>query len=149
MSGNNVTLELKNKLSELKKLHQHVEQFGASLGLSRETIFHLNLVLEELVTNVISYGYTDEAEHLIRITLSEDNGTIHLCLEDDGIPFNPIRAKKPDLDTPVEGRQIGKVGIHFCKELMKNLKYERREGKNIISMKKEIKKKDDTRAESR
>jgi anti-sigma regulatory factor (Ser/Thr protein kinase) len=115
-----------------------MEEFGNSVGLSKKTIFSLSLAMEELVTNIISYGYTDDAEHFINIAISYTDGIIVISLEDDGIAFNPLDAPKPDCECPLEQRKIGKLGIYLTKEFMDDLVYERRDDKNILTLKKNI-----------
>ena len=56
------SFELKSDLSELDTLCQHLETFGQKIGLSKKFIFEVNLVLDELFTNIISYGFDDDDE---------------------------------------------------------------------------------------
>jgi len=69
---------LKSNLSELETLCQQMEKFGQSLGLTKKCIFEINLALDELFTNIISYGFADDDEHMIKITLTPQNKA--LCL---------------------------------------------------------------------
>lgn len=138
MSEGRISFELKNNLSELDRLREHLDQFGESNSLSKRTVFKINLALEELVTNIISYGYPDDNEHWIKIVILLEKGVLVLSLEDDGIPFNPVEAKKPDCKCPVEDREIGNLGIHLCKHFMDDLTYERRGNKNILMLRKNV-----------
>ena len=138
MTEGRISFELKNSLSELDKICGHLEQFGESQGLSQRTIFKINLALEELVNNTISYGYTDDADHWIKVAISLEDGVLVISLEDDGIPFNPVEAKKPDCGCPIEERKIGNLGIHLCKIFMDEMAYERRGNKNILTLKKSL-----------
>ena len=138
MTEGRISFELKNSLSELDKICGHLEQFGESQGLSQRTIFKINLALEELVNNTISYGYTDDDDHWIKIAISLEDGVLVISLEDDGIPFDPVEAKKPDCECPIEERKIGNLGIHLCKHFMDEMAYERRGNKNILTLKKSI-----------
>jgi anti-sigma regulatory factor (Ser/Thr protein kinase) len=138
MSTSKISLRLKNSLSELERLGENLEQFGDSLGLSQKILFEISLSLEELVTNIISYGYADDADHWIDVALSHDNGIITIRLEDDGIPFDPLKAEEPDCECPVEQRKVGNLGIHLTKKCMNNMVYERRGNKNILTLKKNV-----------
>jgi len=98
MTKGKISFELKNSLSELDTLEQKLRQFANQLGLTEKCYHEINLVLEELFTNIISYGYTDSAEHLITIAISHENGTLVMMIEDDGVPFNPIDAEEVNLE---------------------------------------------------
>jgi anti-sigma regulatory factor (Ser/Thr protein kinase) len=138
MTEGRISFELKNRLSELDTLYLNLEHFGRSLGLPQSTIFKINLALEELVSNIISYGYTDDDDHWIKIAISLEGTVLLISLEDDGIPFNPAEAKEPDCECPVEDREIGNLGIHLCKQFVDDLIYERRGNKNIVILRKEV-----------
>ena len=69
MAKNTYSFELKSDLSELDILCQNLEAFGQKFGLSQKLIFEINLALDELFTNIISYGFQDEKEHIVKVTL--------------------------------------------------------------------------------
>ena len=130
-----LTLTLKNDLSELAWSAEAIEAHGESHGWPMKWIMNLNVSLDELITNVISYGYGDDEEHEIRVTLTEEEGSLAAILEDDGIAFDPFsEAPDPDLDAGVEERRIGGLGVHFVKSLMDEVAYERRDGCNRLTL---------------
>ncbi|MCK5205889.1 MAG: ATP-binding protein [Desulfobacterales bacterium] len=116
-----------------------MEKFGQSLGLSKKCIFEANLALDELFTNIISYGFDDKNEHTIKITISLQNDELVFNIEDDGIPFNPTKVETPDLECTIEECRIGGLGIHLAKNLMDAVCYQRCKDKNILTLKKIIK----------
>lgn len=138
MAKNTYSFELKSDLSELDRLCQNLETFGQKFGLSKKLIFEINLALDELFTNIISYGFQDDKEHVVRITLTPENDQLCLCIEDDGKPFNPIEFESPDVSCSVEKCKIGGLGIHIMKKLMDEICYERCEDKNVLNLKKKI-----------
>jgi len=133
-----VSLELRNSLSEIDTLCRKLQQFGQSLGLSNKALFQICLAVEEIVSNTISYGYTDDAVHWIKIGISHNQGMLIIRLEDDGIPFDPLLAEEPDCECPVEERKVGNLGIHLCKKVMDEMIYERCGNKNVLTLKKDI-----------
>ena len=132
------SFKLKSRLSELDKLCRNLETFGRKIGLSKKCIFEINLALDELFTNIISYGFADDEEHLIKITLTPQNKMLCLCIEDDGAPFNPTEFNEPDLKCSIEECKIGGLGIHIIKNLMDEVCYERCGDKNVLTLKKHI-----------
>ena len=130
-----LTLTLKNDLSELARSAEAIEAHGESHGWPMKWIMNLNLSLDELITNVISYGYRDGEEHEIRVTLTEEEGSLSVVLEDDGVAFDPFsEAPEPDIDAGVEERRIGGLGVYFVKSLMDEVAYERRDGCNRLTL---------------
>ena len=132
------SFELKSNLSELDNLCRHLETFGQKTGLSKKFVFEVNLVLDELFTNIISYGFDDGCEHVIKVTITPENGGLCLYIEDDGKPFNPVEFEVPDVSCSIEECKIGGLGIHIIRKLMDDICYERCEDKNILNLKKGI-----------
>ena len=132
------TLVFKNDLSQVRTLAKALFEFGKENNLSREIIHDINLTLEELLVNVIFYGYKDKKEHEIVIRLSLDKKELVLQFEDDGVPFNPLEFPAPDIEKPLNERPAGGLGIHFVRNLMDAIEYKREKEKNILAMKKKI-----------
>jgi anti-sigma regulatory factor (Ser/Thr protein kinase) len=139
MAKNKLSFKLKSKLSELDALCKKLEKFGQTMGLSKKCIFEANLALDELFTNIISYGFDDKNEHTVRITISLQNDELVFNIEDDGVPFNPTEAETPDLECTIEECRIGGLGIHLAKNLMDEVCYQRCNNKNILTLRKNIK----------
>ena len=133
-----VEIKLINELSELARLNQALTEFAQRHGLAPKAVHDLTLALEEILTNIISHGYTDDREHEITVRLSLQPGEVRAEVEDDGQPFNPLEAPEPDTAQSLEERTIGGLGIHLVRRLMDGLEYQRREGKNLLLMKKNL-----------
>ena len=139
MTADKVSLELKNRMSELDFLCRILEEFCISNALSKKSTFELTLVMDEIFTNIVSYGYGDrEDHHIIKIDIKRVDKDLIIRVEDDGVPFDPTAAGKPDMDCALEHRQIGGLGLHLINQLMNDIFYERTENKNILIMKKSI-----------
>ena len=104
--------------------------------MSDATLFAVNLALEELVTNTISYGFADGSEHSITISLHVDGPDLHVRMEDDAKAFNPLESEGPDLDASLADRPIGGLGIHFVRTKMDDIRYERVGARNVLTMRK-------------
>jgi anti-sigma regulatory factor (Ser/Thr protein kinase) len=126
------SVRLRNDLAEVSRLSQIVTDFAAHHGLPAELLFRINLVLEEIITNVISYGYDDRSEHEISVRMSWQDPHVELEVEDDGRPFNPLEAPEPDVDGPLVERPVGGWGIHLVRKMMDHLDYRREGHKNHL-----------------
>lgn len=133
--------ELKNDLSELKALHRHLNNWGGDIRLPADSISRINICIDELFTNIVSYGFKDDLEHIIKFTLNADYNLMIINIEDDGIPFNPLEKIDPDFPANIESAKIGGLGIRIIRKLMDNVCYERKQGNNKLTMKKFIQEK--------
>lgn len=140
MGYKQIRIVLRNDLSEIAKLHQELESFGQKCSLSSKTLFELNLILEEVLANVISYAYGDNQLHEIVVRADLRDGELVIEVEDDGRPFNPLQIPPPDLDRPLEQRNVGGLGLHLVRELTSSIEYNRREEKNHLVMRKKTEK---------
>lgn len=132
------TFVISNDLDELGRLAMAVEAFGEELGLSPRELYRLNLVLDEVLTNVINYGYEGECAlpeaRRISVTLGCACGEVYMNVEDDGKPFNPLAHPERDILAQHEDPQVGGLGIHLMKKLMDHMDYRREGGKNRLSI---------------
>jgi anti-sigma regulatory factor (Ser/Thr protein kinase) len=117
-------------------LSNTVKEFSEENSLSGEVTHDIHLALEEIFSNIVFYGFHDQDEHQIAISLSLRNNTLVLEIEDDGIPFNPLESKTPDLAIPIEERETGGMGIHIARGLVDEIEYIRKQDKNILVVKK-------------
>jgi anti-sigma regulatory factor (Ser/Thr protein kinase) len=109
--------------------------YGQEIGLPEKLILEINLALDELFTNIICYGFDDNCEHTIRMTISLENDELCIRIEDDGIPFNPTKIKRPDMPRSVEECKIGGLGIHIVRKLVDDISYQRCDDKNVLILK--------------
>ncbi|MCI0602063.1 ATP-binding protein [bacterium] len=131
-------MQIKNDLAEMAKLRDAVMNFCKQNQLPADTVFVIDLCLEELITNVIKYGYEDSAEHDVQIDLSLQENLLVLEITDDGRPFDPTHIPEPDLDVPLEERRIGGLGIHLVRNYVDSMHYKREGNQNIVTLQKRI-----------
>lgn len=135
-----LTLTLKNSLDEIPKLADAIEVFAEENDVPMATCLHVTLALDELVTNVISYGYDGGAkgDRDIVVELVVKDGELTVALEDDGRAFDPTSMPPPDIDADLEDRAIGGLGIHFVRNFMDSVDYNRTNGYNRLMMRKSL-----------
>jgi len=137
-----VTITLRNDLAELEGVSDEVEAFGQTHQVPARAVFDVNLCLDEVLTNIISYAYDDGAAHEIIVRLSVNEGSpatqssreLRIEIEDDGRAFNPLAVEQPELSGPAEERPIGGLGLRLVRKLMTGLEYRRSDGKNVLLM---------------
>jgi len=138
MAHKNIRIVLRNNLSEIEKLHAELVDFGQTCGLSSRTLSELNLILEEVVANIISYAYGDASRHEIVVQADLADDELVLEVEDDGRAFNPLQIPPPDLKGPLEKRKVGGLGLHLVREFTSSITYDRKQGKNRLVVRKRI-----------
>jgi anti-sigma regulatory factor (Ser/Thr protein kinase) len=136
MQSHNCSFELKNDLSELETLCQHLNKFGQDTGLSEACITDINICLDELFTNIVCYGFKDNLEHMTRFNMQLNNNVLTVSIEDEGIPFNPLEKEDPEIPDDLIDVRIGGLGISIVRKLMDDIRYERKHGRNRLTMKK-------------
>ena len=127
------SITIHNNLSEVRQLSKWAGLFCDANGL--QALEHrLTLVLEELLTNVIAYGYDDDEKHEINVQIKLENSILTAVFEDDGRPFDPYEAQKPVMTGPLETRTLGGLGIHLILTIMDNVDYARIGNRNRTTM---------------
>ncbi len=97
--------------------------------------YWVELVFEELVTNIVRYAYTDDRAHEIGVRLTCGDGRIVLAIEDDGRPFDPLKRPEPNRPASIEEATIGGLGIPLIRKAATGLRYERTaDGKNRLTV---------------
>ena len=129
---------LANDIAEIARLAQFVDEVGEEFNLTPDVIFNLNLVLEEAVANVINYAYPKEDHESIYLSARLQEGSIVFVLTDTGKEFDPTLAPEADITLSAEDRPIGGLGIFLIRQIMNEVKYERIEGKNVLTLGKKL-----------
>ena len=125
-----ICLKLENKVEELARISDAVEELAESEGWPPALTFRVNLVLEEFGINVINYAYEDGGRDF-ELTLSSEPDTLTIEFTDDGVPFNPLEDNpEPDTSAPIEERPIGGLGLHMVRTMTEEMRYERQNSRN-------------------
>ena len=129
---------LANDISEISRLYEFIEELGNDFSLSPDIVFNLNLVLEEAVVNIINYAYPKEEHESIYLSARMHEGSIVLVLTDTGKEFDPTAAPEADVTLSADDRQIGGLGIFLIRQIMNEVKYERIDNKNVLTLEKKL-----------
>ena len=135
----NETLTLKNDVHEVAELSNFQKSFYEKMNLEKSLARQLRLAVEEAVVNVIEYAYPAGTEGNVEVTMMSDGHRLKVMIVDAGVPFDPTIEKKADTTLSAEERRVGGLGIYLVRELMDSINYERVDGHNILTLKKELK----------
>ena len=103
-------------------------------GVGARGRFQAELGFEEMVTNVIRYGYDDEELHIVDVTVSVTDDDVVMVVSDDGKPFNPLERADPAAPTSLADAQIGGLGIMLVRKAARDVTYARTDGRNLLTV---------------
>jgi anti-sigma regulatory factor (Ser/Thr protein kinase) len=132
------TLSLANDLADIPRVIVAFEEFCGRHGIAETAVAGINVALDEVLTNVVSYAFEDGAAHEIYVELQAQDRRLVIDVKDDGRPFDPLQALAPALSDDIEDRPIGGLGIHFVRSIVDDVRYRRADGWNIMTLEKTI-----------
>jgi len=125
-------LSLSADRQAMMRLRGFVDAFAAARGIGGEDVNRVLVAIEELVTNLVKYGYPGAAvPGSIVVTLRLDDDRLSVEIVDDGQEFDPFAQPPPDLDVPLEERSVGGLGLHLVRSLMEQTSHRRERGRNV------------------
>ena len=128
------SLILKNDVHEVARFSSFMESATQKMGIEKTDARKLRLAVEEAVVNVINYAYPVGTEGTVEVRLMSNAQLIKMMIIDSGVAFDPTSKEKVDTTLLAEERQIGGLGILLVRELMDSINYEREDGKNILTL---------------
>ena len=116
---------LASRLEGIATLADEMSQWAEEAGVPPKAAAHMNLMLDELITNVVLYGYGEGQPGDIRVEARLAANAMHVVLTDHAPAWDPLQAKAPDLESGIEERAVGGLGVHFVRTLADEVGYER------------------------
>ena len=127
-------LIIDNQYTEIERVNYQCNVFCRTHGIPDRTRRTLNMVLDEALNNIITYAFDKAEKHLISVLITYNAPEVMIELVDDGIPFNLLEAKEPDVRASVEEREIGGLGILLIRKTMDSVRYERKNNRNHTTL---------------
>ncbi len=117
-----MSIEVSADLSNLKRVRDFVEAAARRLSVDDKAIASLVLAVDELVTNIIRYGYRGQPGPIeVELKGSGDDVIIRIC--DRALPFDPTSVPPPDLTRQPLERPPGGLGVYFARTVMDEMIY--------------------------
>jgi len=134
-----IQLQMPGALSEIARMAEALEQFLTENGVAEETVFQVNLCLDELITNAVNYGAPVGEPISVQVQVGLEPGAmIDLRLSYDGSAFDPLSVAAPDLEADIDSRRIGGLGVHFVRSFMDEVAYVRDGERNVVTLRKRL-----------
>jgi sigma-B regulation protein RsbU (phosphoserine phosphatase) len=101
------SIRIENDLKQITTAIDWFEEFASKNEMPMAITLKFNIAFDELLNNIISYGYNDTDVHEIEIEIELRGERLIIVISDDGIPFNPFKKDPPDTMLSVEEKSIG------------------------------------------
>lgn len=126
-------------IDDVTKATEFIEGELEKIGCPMKTIIQINIAIDEMFSNIVKYGYPEGSGPVtVRFIGREHSRSIFIRFEDEGVPYNPLTKEDPDITLSAEERNIGGLGIFMVKKTMDDIKYKYEDGKNILTIKKNL-----------
>ncbi len=132
--ANTLSISFANDMKELTHVLQVVNVFLEPRELQSKLVYAVNLILEEILMNIIKYGYDDEESHEIAVQIEVEQEEVALTVIDDGKEFNPLTIPRPDHSKSAMDRLEEGLGLQFVRHMRNAMEYRREENKNILKI---------------
>lgn len=136
MNEETLEISLVNDLKEIARVAEQIDEFCASRAIASEVAYAVNLALDEILTNTISYGYADDEPHQIEISVRPEAEALIIVIVDDSAAFDLSNAPTPDIGASLEERPLGGLGLFLVHQVMDSVEYRREGERNIVTLKK-------------
>ncbi len=132
-------MEIDAILENFEAVQAFVDEELERLECPMATQIQIDIAVEEVFVNIAHYAYNPEVgKATIRVEIIDDPLSIVMTFMDNGIPYDPLAKEDPDVTLPPEERKIGGLGVYMVKESMDDVKYEYRNGQNILTLRKSV-----------
>lgn len=132
--ANTLSISFANDMQELTHVLQVVNVFLEPRALPSKLVYAVNLILEEILMNIIKYGYDDGESHEIEVQIEVEQEEVALTVIDDGREFNPLTVPPPDHSKSALDRLEEGLGLQFVRHMRNAIEYRREEDKNILKI---------------
>lgn len=132
--ANSLSISFQNDMQELTHVLQLVNVFLEPRELQSKLVYAVNLIMEEILVNIIKYGYDDEDSREIEVRIGVEEEEVALTVVDDGKEFNPLTVPPPDHSKSAMERIEEGLGLQFVRHMRNAMEYRREGDKNILSI---------------
>jgi anti-sigma regulatory factor (Ser/Thr protein kinase) len=133
-----VALSVAGNHEGIEQLLREVQAFAGRHASLASVQADLGVVLDEVVSNIVKYGYGSGPTRPVDVGLRLEDDVLRVEIADEAASFDPLARPRPDTDQSIEERPIGGLGIHLVRQLMDDVRYRREAGRNILTLTKRL-----------
>ena len=125
--------------NNLLKVQSFIDEQLEDAGCLMLTQIAIDVAVEELFVNIASYAYDQEiGVAVVQVEMLDDPLSVKITFIDNGKQYDPLAKPDPDITLAAKERKKGGLGIYMVKNSMDDMRYEYRDGKNILTIKKNL-----------
>ena len=133
------TLTLKAELDRIGEVVAFIEEQLEAVDCPMKTQMQIDMAVDELFSNIAHYAYGDgTGDATVTFDFDPETCMASVTFEDSGVPYDPLKKTDPDVSLSAEERQVGGLGIFLVKKTMDAMEYERRDDRNVLTIRKKI-----------
>ena len=134
MDDEALEISLVNDLRELARVAARIDEFLATRHLGPQVGYAVNLAVDEVLTNTITFGYDDDEPHGIEVVVCMEADTIVVVIVDDSAAFDLSRAPGSGVGSSIEDTDLTELGLFFVHQMMDGVEYQRVAGCNVVTL---------------
>ena len=114
---------VRSQASNLASIAEFVSGRARQSGMDENTVFDVQMAVDEACTNIIEHAYAGRGDGEVRICCYVRDADFVVSISDDGMPFDPDAVPEPRIGAPIEERDIGGLGLFFMRQLMDRVEF--------------------------
>ena len=125
-----------SQFEQIREIGRFVLEGAVRAGFDERGAYHIELAVDEACTNVVEHAHAGRDDGSIDVTWQINDSSFHIIIEDDGQPFDPslVEIVLPSAETKAQNVATGGLGMHFMRTLMDEVRYEREQTKNRVTL---------------
>ena len=126
-------------LTNLTEVGAFVSERARHVGMTEDQVFQIQLAVDEACTNSMVHAYQGDDAGEVRVCCYRERQDFVIEVVDQGQVFDPESVPEPDLNSPLEDRDVGGLGLYFMRKLMDSVSFAApQSGGNQVVMRKHI-----------
>jgi len=132
------TFQYPSHIQEIPHIRKDLEFLEQEWSITKSEVRQILVIIEEIFSNIVRYGYEDKLEHSIDLRLEYSDTQIEIEIIDDGIAFNPLDYQLGPIADPATS-DAGGMGLTLIRAFSSNISYAWHSGKNHLKISKKVK----------
>ena len=133
-----MTLRVENRMDRWPVLREALHDYGLCAGMDLRALKKTEVAIEEAVVNIVNYSQAEWMELILDWRLEIEDLKLIVTLRDNGVAFDPTKQADVDIEQATAARQVGGLGIALLRQIADEVRYERTDGVNELTIIKNI-----------
>ena len=116
-------LRLRALLENVPVATECVAAIARAAGLEDRLLYQIQLAVDEACANVVEHAYRGLEAGDMELVCSLSGGAFTVRVRDWGRAFDPSSVEVPDIEAPLEERNLGGLGLFLVRQMMDAIKF--------------------------